>query len=83
MRAAGPRQFRETVKQDRQMPPSHRFPPGRTFRRKATILAGDVDLVGLGRPFCVDQEIAAKLLNGEVERAVTGIDSDQGPLPRH
>jgi 2,4-dienoyl-CoA reductase-like NADH-dependent reductase (Old Yellow Enzyme family) len=31
--------------------------------------AGDVDLVGLGRPFCADPDIAAKLLSGEVDQA--------------
>lgn len=33
------------------------------------LAAGDVDLIGLGRPFCADPDIAAKLLSGEVERA--------------
>jgi hypothetical protein len=37
--------------------------------------AGELDLVGLGRPFTTDPAIAHKLLRGEVERAASPEDS--------
>ncbi|HEY4242929.1 MAG TPA: NADH:flavin oxidoreductase/NADH oxidase family protein [Kofleriaceae bacterium] len=33
------------------------------------ISAGEVDMIGLARPFCADPDIAAKLLSGESDRA--------------
>ncbi len=37
--------------------------------------AGEVDLIGLGRPLCADPDIAGKLLSGEVDRATSPEDS--------
>ncbi len=31
--------------------------------------AGDVDMIGLGRPLCIDPDFPAKLLSGEIEQA--------------
>jgi 2,4-dienoyl-CoA reductase-like NADH-dependent reductase (Old Yellow Enzyme family) len=36
--------------------------------------AGELDLVGIGRPFIVDPRIGAKLLSGDVERAAAAED---------
>lgn len=42
----------------------------RTVKAMAhAIEGGEVDLVGLGRPFCVDPEIGGKLLRGEADQA--------------
>jgi 2,4-dienoyl-CoA reductase-like NADH-dependent reductase (Old Yellow Enzyme family) len=42
----------------------------RTVKAMSNAIAGgEVDLVGLGRPFCVDPDIGGKLLRGEADRA--------------
>jgi 2,4-dienoyl-CoA reductase-like NADH-dependent reductase (Old Yellow Enzyme family) len=38
------------------------------------ISAGDVDLIGFGRPFCADPLVPGKLLSGEVDRAASPED---------
>jgi len=32
--------------------------------------AGDIDMIGLGRPLCIDPDFPAKILSGEVEQAL-------------
>lgn len=43
------------------------------FRERETMLAalesGDVDLIGMARPFCTDPDVPRKLLQGEIEQA--------------